>query len=73
MIQVSFDEFNLDILATYRGQMLELPTIRPDEQELLTDPRAGARLAGYLVRNYADKITAFQEGGPCRIDLHFDH
>ncbi len=43
------------------GQMLELPTIWPDEQELLTDPRAGARLAGYLVRNYVDKITAFQE------------
>lgn len=72
-MQASFDEFNLDVRAQYRGQMLELPTVRPAEQELLEDPRAGACLAGFMVRSYVDKISASQQGDLCRIDLHFDH
>ncbi|MGA2735281.1 MAG: solute carrier family 23 protein [Syntrophobacteraceae bacterium] len=72
-MQVSFDEFNLDIRASYRGEVLELPAGRPDEHELCEDPKVVARLAGYLVRSFADKSKVYREGDLCKVDLHFNH
>lgn len=70
---VRFDEYNLDIRIRYEGEPMAFPTERPDKTELRQDPGAVARLAGYLVRQYADRITATQEGKQCFIDLHFNH
>ena len=71
--EVAFDEYNLDVLATYSGDPMAFPTERPDKAELRTDPSAVARLAGYLVRQYTDKVTARQEGQQCLVELHFSH
>lgn len=71
--EAAFDEYNLDITATYRGEPMIFPTERPDKTELRTDPAAVARLAGYLVRQYTDKVTARQEGQQCTVELHFSH
>ena len=72
-MQVGFDEFNLDINLVYRGRLMEFPTERPDKSELRANPMASVQLAGFLVRQYADRVTAVQEGESCRIELHFDH
>jgi NCS2 family nucleobase:cation symporter-2 len=72
-IAVRFDEYNLDIRIRYEGEPMAFPMERPDKTELRQDPGAVARLAGYLVRQYADRITATQEGKQCFIDLHFNH
>ncbi len=43
------------------------------EAEILEDEMAVARLAGFLIKNYADKIRSDCQDGKCRVQLHFDH
>ena len=69
----SFDEFNLDVEFRYRGALMEFPTKRPSETEILADEMAVARLAGFLIKNYADKIRSDCQDGKCRVQFHFDH
>jgi NCS2 family nucleobase:cation symporter-2 len=35
VIEISFDEFSLDVTISYYGKLLEFPTHRPDEDEIL--------------------------------------
>ena len=72
-IAASFDEFNLGIDIGYQGRLMEFPTVRPSEEELLADPAAIAGLAGFLVRSYADRIQSSSVNGTCRVHLHFEH
>jgi xanthine permease XanP len=71
--EVSFDEFNLDLEIRYDGALMEFPSRRPTEEALLDDETAVAGLAGYLIRQYADRIKTENENGRCRVHLHFDH
>jgi NCS2 family nucleobase:cation symporter-2 len=73
VLTARFDEYNLDVRIRYEGKPMDFPAERPDKTELRQDPGAVARLAGYLVRQYADKLTVTQEGKSCVIDLHFNH
>ena len=73
IMDVSFDEYNLDVDIRYRGRLVEIPTERPHKEELRTDPEAAARLAGFLIGQFADKIKAEQDGEMCHVRLHFDH
>jgi xanthine permease XanP len=72
-VAASFDELNLDIDFRYRGTLMEFPVKRPSEADLLLDDKAVARLAGFLVRNYADRIQSNSTDEACRVQLHFDH
>lgn len=72
-VTASFDELNLDIDFRYQGKLMEFPARRPSEADLLSDDKAVASLAGFLVRNYADEIQSSSSGGNCRMQLHFDH
>ena len=71
--EVRFDEYNLDIEVQYTGALIEFPSQRPSEDEMLNDERALAKLAGFLMRHYADRIEAREIDGRCRVWLHFDH
>jgi hypothetical protein len=60
--------------SVYRGRaMANFPTSRPEPRELLEDPQAMGRMAGYLVRRYTDKISAVENGEACRVKLSFEH
>src|SRR5262245_52987885 len=72
-VQVSFDEFNLDVDIRYDGRPMEFPALRPTEAALLEDKTALAGLSGFLIRQYADRIKTENENGRCRVHLHFDH
>jgi len=72
-IEVSFDEFNLDVDIRYDGQLMEFPIRRPTEDALLADEKAIVGLSGFLIRQYADRIKTENENGRCRVHLHFDH
>jgi xanthine permease XanP len=71
--EVSFDEFNLDVDIRYDGELLDFPSGRPTADALLADGSAVVSLSGFLIRQYADRITADTVNGRCHVHLHFDH
>ena len=70
---VSFDEFNLDVDVHYDGELMDFPTGRPTQESLVTDRNAVVSLSGFLIRQYADGVTAAKADGRCRVLMHFDH
>ncbi|MBP2636977.1 MAG: UraA [Firmicutes bacterium] len=72
-LEVSFDEYNVAVKIIYNGFLVELPERRPTEEELLNDDNALLRLSGYLMRKYANKITAYIEDENCILQFHFEH
>jgi xanthine permease XanP len=71
--EVSFDEFNLDVDMRYDGEPMEFPTERPTAADLLEDERAVAKLAGFLIRSYVDRVKFDQINGRCRVQFHLEH
>lgn len=72
-IEMRFDEFNLDVRVTYRGEQLTCPERRPSLAEI-RESEAGARLlAGFILRRNADRVrTEWKDGRAC-VQFHFDH
>lgn len=73
ILEVIFDEFNLDVNIRYKGVLLEFPSARPTEKDLLHDENAFIKLSGFLMRHYADRIKADAKDGSCNIQFHFEH
>ena len=72
-IGASFDEFNLDVRVSYRGAPLELPDRRPSNEEIMASEEGGRKLAGFMLRRYADRVQATHRAGLSTILFHFDH
>jgi xanthine permease XanP len=71
-LATSFDEFNLDIDLRYAGDKFEVFAIRPSADEIAGEDGV-RRLSGFLLRRYADKVTASGREGAWVVRLHFDH
>jgi len=71
-LEVSFDEFNLDVVARYHGEPPVLPSRRPDVVDLLGEGPS-ASLAAFMVTRYANSVRVDTRDGACRVRLHFDH
>jgi xanthine permease XanP len=72
-IEASFDEFNLDVRVSYDGAPLELPEQRPTNAEIMASEDGQRKLAGFMLRRYADRVQATQRDGRSTIFFHFDH
>jgi NCS2 family nucleobase:cation symporter-2 len=72
-MEVSFDEFNLDVDVRYVGLPLEIPSGAPSAKELSDHEDGQKILATHLVRQYADRVSTHVQGDQNRILLHFDH
>jgi NCS2 family nucleobase:cation symporter-2 len=72
-ITASFDEFSLDVRVAYAGKPLELPDKRPTNEEIMASEDGQRRLAGYMLRRYADWVSATNKSGRSTIHFHFDH
>jgi len=72
-IEASFDEYNLDLLIRYAGAPLLIPEKRPTRREILASDEGERLLAGYLLRQSADRIAARAIGNRAEIYLHYDH
>jgi xanthine permease XanP len=72
-VSARFDEFNLDMEIAYRGEPIELSATRPDARDLLADDKAPLKLAGYMIRGMADRVTTQHREGRTQILLHFVH
>jgi NCS2 family nucleobase:cation symporter-2 len=72
-LEVSYDEFDVDAVLTYAGATLEFPDQAPTVDEII-DTEAGARrLAGFLIKSHADRMTATRVGPASIVRLHFEH
>ena len=72
-ISASFDEFNLDVRATYHGAPLEFPEERPSNEEIVTREDGARRLAGFMLRRCADRLQSQSTGDRATVFLHYDH
>ena len=72
-IVASFDEFNLEVRVSYIGPPLELPDKRPSNEEIMASEEGQRRLAGFMLRRYADRVQASHRAGRSTILFHFDH
>jgi len=72
-IEASFDEFSLDLQVSYDGPPLELPEVRPSNEEIMASEEGARRLAGFMLRRYADRVQATHKAGRSTVLFHFDH
>jgi NCS2 family nucleobase:cation symporter-2 len=72
-VAASFDEFNLDLQVSYVGPPLELPDQRPSNEEIMESEEGQRRLAGFMLRRYADRVAATHKAGRSTVLFHFDH
>lgn len=70
-LETRLDEHNLTVLIRYKGQLPELATRRPTPSEMIEDPEAMLRMAGYLIHRLADKVRTRQEGDWAELRLTF--
>jgi NCS2 family nucleobase:cation symporter-2 len=73
VIEMRFDEFNLDVRMYYEGELLDFPAQRPTEDEILDGDDGVRRLAGYMLRHVADRVRSEIHNGRVVLRLHFDH
>jgi NCS2 family nucleobase:cation symporter-2 len=72
-IEASFDEFNLNVRIRYRGSPLLIPETKPTAREIVASEDGERRLAGYLLRRSADRISCRALGERAEIHMHYEH
>ncbi|MBN2017887.1 MAG: purine/pyrimidine permease [Candidatus Cloacimonetes bacterium] len=73
IMNVSFDEFNLDVTIEYAGKQMLFPAKRPSKEILMTQENAAIELAGYLIATNADSTHSKIEKGHVYLTFHFEH
>ncbi len=69
--EISYDEFDIDVVLAYGGKLLSLSDPRPTADEIIELEQGAASLAGFLIRHQTDKARAFVEEGTVKLLLHF--
>lgn len=72
-VEASFDEFNLDVRIRYVGVPLTIPERKPTPKEIVESEHGERLLAGFLLRQSADCISAHGNGASVEMILHYDH
>jgi NCS2 family nucleobase:cation symporter-2 len=73
VIEAHFDEFNLDVKISYQGLPLELPDQRPSDSDIIETEAGYRRLAGFLLRRNADRVSSSVKDGASVLRFHFEH
>lgn len=71
-VRIAFDEFRVDVDFLYRGLPVVLATERPTADEV-TEGDGHLRLAGYLLRQNADRVSMVTLNGMQRLRFMFEH
>ncbi len=72
-VTASFDEFNVRVRMSWQGHPLEFPKQRPTADEIIASEDATRRLAGFLVKRVADRVSCDEREGRSTLRLRFDH
>lgn len=73
VVTATFDEFNLDVAVAYKGEQIEFPVRRPSIEDIRKTDEGVRLLAGYLLRENADRIYSERKGDQAMVRFHFDH
>src|SRR5258707_12541848 len=71
-VSMEFDEINLDVEIEYEGPPFELAT-RPPSVDEIGSQESVIAMAGYLIRQYADRARIKSRQNRCQVQLHFKH
>ena len=69
---IEFDELNLVVTIEYEGLPFELATRPPAIDDIGSDESVSA-MAGYLIRQHADRVSIRARLNRCRAQLYFEH
>jgi NCS2 family nucleobase:cation symporter-2 len=72
-VEASFDEFNLDVRICYAGAPVVIPERKPTPREIVASEDGERLLAGYLLKQSADRIQARGAAEAAEMTLHYDH
>ena len=72
-VEALFDEYNLLIDVTYKGEPMEFPGSPPTEDELMLDKSSLARMSGFMIQFMAEKVTATVNSNLCRVSIRITH
>jgi NCS2 family nucleobase:cation symporter-2 len=72
-VSASFDEFNLDVSASYAGESLDFPERRPSNRDIVESENGARLLAGFMLRRCADRISSQSKEDRATVLLHYDH
>jgi xanthine permease XanP len=72
-LDISYDEFVIDAGVSYDGALLGFPTQPPTKEQVLETEDGQQRLAGFLIRRYADRMAATKRNDQTIVRLYFDH
>jgi xanthine permease XanP len=72
-VKMSYDEFVVGASIAYSGAALEFPQKPPTTEEIIESEAGHRRLAGFLIRRYADRVVSARNGTNNTILLRFDH
>ena len=68
-IEALYDEYNLNIDVTYKGEPMEFPASPPTEDELMLDKFSLARMSGFMIQFMAAKVTSTVNSKLCRVSI----
>ncbi len=71
-LRTTWDELRLDLEIEYSGPEIKLADSMPALEKMGT-PEGVAQLAGYVIRQYADRVRIREKNGFSRVQLHFEH
>ncbi len=71
-LDMSFDEFNLDLVLQYKGKPIDM-TGTYEKPQSLKKNISGMQLSLCMIRKDTDRIDAAEKDGWQRVVLHFDH
>ena len=72
-IEVSFDEYNLDLKLSYQGDEFLIEDRRPTDDEIRDTEDGIRRLAGFLIRQNADRVRSSRRADRSVLEFHFQH
>lgn len=72
-VAIGYDEFDIDVTLTYRGEPLELTRQLPTHDEILESEEGTRRLAAFLIAQRSDKVQTKLADGVAVLALHFRH
>ncbi len=72
-VEISYDEFDIDVALTYPGRPLELTGQLPTQDEILETEEGVQRLAAFLIMQRSDKVKVTADDGIATLALHFRH